>query len=257
MDQFLKQIIKEAGYLAKGFYKEGVEHEYKTSASDFVTKADREVELFIRAKIKEKYADHAIMGEEHALEGDENAEYKWVIDPIDGTRNFAKHIAVWCTLIGITKNGKPYMGACYDAINDELFFAEMGKGAYLNDKKISVSSITDIGHCYLIFSGGSRDYCREKDYERYAQWQKNSAKGNGLWVHNFGTMLPACHLAAGRVDAFVNNTGKLHDNLAPYIIATEAGAKWTNSYGEEWNLEDRDMVVGNPTLHPKLLELFD
>jgi len=256
MEKFLKQIIREAGYLAKGFYEEGVDCEYKVSASDFVTKADREVEFFIRAKIKEKYPDHAIMGEEHDLEGDENAEYKWVIDPIDGTRNFVKHIAIWCTLIGITKNSKPYMSAVYDAINDELFFAQKGKGAYLNDKKIRVSDVESIEHCYLIFSGGMRDYCKEEDYERYMHWQERSNEGNGLWIHNYGTMLPACHLAAGRIDAFVNNTGKYHDNLAPYIIATEAGAKWTNSYGEEWNGEDRDTVVGNPKLNPKLLLLF-
>ncbi|MFA6486527.1 MAG: inositol monophosphatase [Candidatus Magasanikbacteria bacterium] len=259
MQEFLKQIIREAGYLAKGYYHEGVEKSYKGNPSDIVTVADRAVSDFLIKKIRECYPDHGIISEEVDGEINPGAEYTWVIDPIDGTRNFANHISLWCTLIGVTKNNQPYLGAIYDAINDELYFAEVGKGAFLNDRPIKVSDHHEFDHNYLVFSAGyGQGYgsYNSTGYKRYYQFLQTIMGDKGHWIHNFGTMLSVGFLAAGRADAVVLNCGFYHDYLAPYVIATEAGAKWTNSFDKEWKKGEMDIVVANPILHKKIIELF-
>jgi myo-inositol-1(or 4)-monophosphatase len=255
MLDFLKETIKEAGYLAKGFYIRGVKSSVKSAPFDLLTEADLAVEKFLVDKIKEQYPAHGIISEETAEEHNPGAEYTWVIDPIDGTRNFAKHIAVWCTMVGLTKNGKPYLGAIYDAMNDELFYAQAGKGAFLNDKPIKVDTYNDVENCFLMFSAGEAKN-NPKKYKSYIRFHNNLQGEKGHWVHNYGTMLSLCHLAAGRIDAVVCNGGYYHDYLAGYVIATEACARWTNSMGGVWKRGEMDIVVANPKLHKKLLKLF-
>jgi len=259
MKNFIQQTIKEAGYIAKGFYKEDIEHTIKCDdPTDVVTKADIEVEKFLIEKILSKYPDHGIISEESdSINID--AEYVWVIDPIDGTRNYARHIAVWCVMVGITKNGKPYMGAVYDAINDELFFAEVGCGAELNGNKIKVSDHKDIKDCFISYTGGVKNKNSPYDagnFAGYVKFYDNLRADHGHWTHNFGSTMSMCFLAAGRVDAVVMNSGLYHDYLANYVIATEAGAKFTDSDGNDWKAGRKDVVVANPVLHKKLLTLF-
>lgn len=259
MRDFLKSIIKEAGYIAKGYYHAGVESREKCGPTDLVTIADKEVSDFLIKKIRERFPDHGIISEEEADEINPGAEYCWVMDPIDGTRNFAKKIGYWCTMIGITKNGAPYMGAVYDAINDELFFGEVGQGAYANDQPIKVSSIDDPYTCYIDFSVGRFGNNSPYDTEYFADYFRffsNLCRPHGVWNMNFGSCLSVCHLAAGRMDAYVLNGLLYHDILASYVIATEAGAKFTNCRGGDWKRGDKEVVVANPILHAKLMALF-
>ena len=259
MENFIKEIIREAGFLAKGYYHEGVEHHYKFDSTDLVTAADRAVNDFIIQKIRERFPDHGIISEETEGEINPGAQYTWVIDPIDGTRNFANHIAYWCTMIGVAKNGRPYLGAIYDAMNDELFFAEVGKGAFLNDHPIKVSNASDPYKCFMIFTigvfGGGNPY-DSGYFPNFFKFYQNICRPRGLWAMNYGSMLGTCHLAAGRMDAVLVNGLLYHDSLAGYVIATEAGARFTNCLGENWSRHDKNIVVANPVLHEKLMELF-
>lgn len=261
MQDFLKEIIKEAGFLAKGYYHEGVEHTMKSDPTNLVTIADTTVSDFIIGKIKEKYPDHGIISEEEKEEINPNAQYTWVIDPIDGTRNFANHIAFWCVMIGLMKNRQPYLGAIYDALNDELFFAETGKGAFLNGAPIKVSACDDLesfslSFCHGSIRSGSPYNSTPENHQRYLKFYHNLIGENGHWVSNMGCMLPTCGVASGRVDAIVHNSALFHDYLAAYVICTEAGAIFTNSRGEPWQYTDKDIVVANKKLHPKLIKLF-
>ena len=260
MQEFLKQTIREAGSIALGYYKAGVSSTNKSSRGDVVTIANIETEKFLVNKILQQYPDHGIIGEEGGADGNLDAVYKWVIDPIDGTRNFANHIAFWCTMIGIEKDGKPYMGAIYDAINDELYFAEVGKGAFVNGNKISVNSYSEVEHCFLMYSGGVKekeDYIYQPDnFEGYKRFLDNLIGDTGHWVHMMGSALSLCHLAAGRIDAILMNAGAYHDYLPGYIISIEAGAKFTNSDGDNWQKGRKDIVVANPKLHKNLMKLF-
>ncbi|MBU2542659.1 inositol monophosphatase [Patescibacteria group bacterium] len=259
MLEFAKNLARDAGSLALGYYKEGINQRFKSDPTDVVTDADIAVSDFIIEKIKETYPEHGIISEESEENINETAEYVWVVDPIDGTRNFAKHIAFWCTMIGITKNGEPYVGVVYDAINDELFYAERNKGAYLDGKKITVSNHKEVEHSFLVFSLGVVDENSSYNPDRFAEYQKfynNLIGDNGHWTHNYGSMLESCHLAAGRIDVVINSCALYWDYLAPYVICTEAGAKWTDCEGKKWEKGKMDIVVANPNLHKKLLELF-
>ncbi len=259
MLEFAKELAKDAGSLALSYYKERIGHCFKSSPDDLVTDADIAVSDLIIKKIKEKYPDHGIISEEEDEIVNPDAEYVWVIDPIDGTRNFAKHIAIWCTMIGLTKNGEPYIGVIYDAINDELFYAEKDKGSYCNGERLSVSKHGDVKHAFTVFSNGivnDESPYSPKKFKEFIKFYKNLMGENGHWISNYGTMLEACHLAAGRIDVLVKNSGLYHDYLAPYVVATEAGATWTDCTGEKWEKGKMDIVVANPKLHKKLLELF-
>lgn len=261
MQDFLKAIIKEAGFIAKGYYHEGVEKNYKSDPTDIVTVADKEVSNFIIDKIKHRFPEHGIISEEEKDEYNPSAEYTWVIDPIDGTRNFANHISDWCVMIGLMKNRLPYLGAIYDAMNDELFFAETGKGAFLNEQPISVSSTDDLKSFSLIFQAGiirpgSTYSSTPENYPRFIQFYNNLMGDDGHWITSTGSRLNMCRIACGRIDAMVANAGVFHDNLPGYVICTEAGATFTNSKGLPWQYHEMDVVVANPKLHQKLLELF-
>ena len=262
ISDFLKQIIKEAGFLAKGYYREGIEYQTKSDPTDLVTQADREVNNFLIKKIREKYPTHGIISEEEPDEINPGAEYTWVIDPVDGTRNFANHIGVWCTMIGITKNNEPYLGAVYDALNDELFFAEVGQGAFLNDKPIKVSTTVDVKSFSIVFSCGqnrnnSPYNIGEEKLKKYLRFYHNLTHQDGHWVANFSTALSICHLSAGRLDTYMMCGGLYHDYLPGFIIATEAGARFTDSDGQIWQRGRKDSLVANPQLHQKLLRLFE
>ena len=261
MLEFAKKMAREAGSLALGYYKEGMKYSVKTKPDDLVTEADLAVSNFIINQIKNNYPDHGILSEEEEEIINDSAQYVWVIDPIDGTRNFAKHIAVWCIMIGLEKDGKPYIGVIYDAVNDELFYAEIGKGAFLNDHKIEVNRQSDLDYCFLSYSGGENrlnsPYNIPNDiFDKYKRFYVNLIGDNGHWVSNYGTLLSISHLATGRIDAVVNDAGLYHDYLASVVIAREAGALVTDSDGNPWKKGRRDIVIANPLLHKKLLELF-
>lgn len=259
MLEYLKKIIKEAGYLAKSHYLEGIAREFKSDNTDLVTHADIAVDKFLVNKILEKYPDCGIHSEERKEEINPTAEFMWVIDPIDGTRNFASHIGYWCVMVGITKQSKPYIGVVYDPINDELYYAEVGKGAFMNGRKIQVSGEDDLAHCFMVFSSGRNNtgsvYDSDK-YEKYKSFMNKLLGEKGFYLHHYGSMLAMCQLATGRIDAAVSNGGLFHDYLAAHVIATEAGAKWTNSSGQPWQRGEPDVVIANPKLHTKIMDLM-
>lgn len=252
MQDFLKLTIKEAGGIAKEFFHQGVSHRAKSTLGDLVTDADIAVSNFIIEKIHERYPDHAIHTEEEGDDINPGAQYEWVIDPIDGTRNFAMGISFWCVMVAVLKDSELYISAIYNPLADELFFAEADKGAYLNDERIFVNKVDSLDHGFGIA-------IRVKGSDKEQEFREVLAKLNletSAWLHGFGTMLATCHLANGGVDFFVSNCGFDHDHLAPALICSEAGALITDSDGNKWTRYRRDIIIANPNLHPKLLELF-
>ncbi len=251
MDEFLKITIRSAGEIAKEYFTQGVSATTKANLGDLLTVADKAVENFLVQKILAEYPDHHIHSEELAEDINPGGEYEWVIDPIDGTRNFAGAIPFWCHLIAILKNGEPYLAAAYNPIADELFFAEAGKGAYLNGRQIKVNSVDT-----LDFSFGHIVRNTAQDVAGFKQLALRVINETTAWAHNFGTMLSACYVAAGGADFFAINCGYDHDYLAPALICAEAGAQVTDSEGNPWVRGRRDLVIANPLLHAKLLQFF-
>jgi len=255
---FLKVTIREAGELAKDYFEKGVSFEVKSHLADLLTVADVKTSEYIVNAIKEKYPDHSITSEELEESINPGAEFEWVIDPIDGTRNFAVGIPMWCIIIALVHNGETILGAVYNPIGNQLFFAERGHGATVNNMPIKVGDKDDFEMAIANFS---RMPYKGEVYghriEEYKHFLDKLNRDTSSWIHQFGSMLPMCHMAAGGIDFCVQNAGLDHDYLAPALIAREAGCTVTDSEGNEWKRGRQDIVATNPKLHPKVMELFN
>lgn len=252
MQDFLKRTIREAGAIAKKYFDEGVKHSTKVHIGDLLTAGDIAVSDFLVGQISKKFPDHQIHSEEMKEDINPGAEYEWVIDPIDGTRNFAMGVPMWCQLVAVLKGGEPHLAAIYNPIVDELFFAEKGKGAELNGEKITVNGVDSLDHS---FGAMIRSYDTMHE-ERYKKFLCAITNDTTVWMHNYGTMLAAAFVASGGADFFVTNAGWDHDYLAPALLCEEAGAKVTDSDGNPWKRGRRDIVIANTALYPKIMALL-
>lgn len=254
MEDFLKQIILEAGALAKDYFLKGVSFKSKAHLGDLVTEADVAVSDFLIKKIHEQYPEHAIYTEEAKDKINPGAEFEWIIDPIDGTRNFAKGIGMWCVMIAVYKNNMPVLAAIYNPLASELFFAVKGKGATMNGAPIKVNQVEVFDHAFgFAVRGIVIDPLREANYRRFIEKLTNETSA---WMHNFGTILAACYVASGGADFYAVNCGRDYDYAAVVLIAAEAGAVVTNADGQPWTRDRNDIVIANPKLHAKILELL-
>lgn len=252
MNEFLKRTIREAGGIAKEYFDKGVKASAKRHVGDLLTEADIAVSNFLVGAIQKQFPDHQIHSEEMKEDINPGAEYEWVIDPIDGTRNFAMGIPMWCQLVAVLKNGEPYLNAVYNPIVDELFLAEKGKGAELNGEKIMVNGVDSLDHSFGIVI---RHY-ESTHMDRYRDFLCKLTNDTTVWMHNYGTMIGAAFVASGGADFFVTNSGLDHDNLPIALLCEEAGAKVTDSDGNPWKRGRRDIVIANPVLHSKIMELL-
>ena len=259
MLEFAKKLAKRGGKLALRYYKDGFSCKIKSNPSDLVTEADVAVSDFIVEEIKKKFPDHGIITEETDGIYNDGAEYTWVIDPIDGTRNFANHIPIWCTMIGITKNDQPYIGVIYDPLHDELFYAKSGEGAFCNGKKINVNDKENLDYSFMVFTSGKSDHqslYSTPEFIDYKRCLNNLIGEKGRWLHQYGCMIDMCYLSAGRLDVVAKNGMLYHDILAPYVIAKESGAKVTDCFGKDWEKGKKNLVVANQKLHEQIIKLF-
>ena len=144
---FIEQTARESGALLMRHFKARVEIEYKGDV-DLVTVADRESETLIVGRIRERFPKHDILGEE-GTRTETGADYKWYIDPLDGTTNFAHGFPVFCVSIGLEHKGKRIAGVLFDPTRNELFAAEKGSGATLNGERIEVSKVAKLGEALV------------------------------------------------------------------------------------------------------------
>lgn len=144
----------------------------------------------------------------------------------------------------------------YNPTADHLFFAEKGKGAFLNGEKIHTNNKDTLDYAYGVFARAYEGGIYGDYFERYRVAGVRLVLETTAWMHNFGTILPACHIAAGGVDFMMGNAGMDWDFLAAFLICEEAGAVVTDSDGNPWRRGRQDYVIANPDLHPKLLRLF-
>lgn len=231
--------------------KEGSAYSKSEGRWDVVTKADLLVEKKIISAIKKKYPAHGIIAEESGRLN-QNAEYVWIVDPIDGTLNFSLGIPMFGVMVCLTQKQKVILSAIYIPATKELFFAKEGKGAYLNGKRIHCSRVSTLDHTVGATSASLRG--------KVAAFFKNlmkAAKKNEIMLGSLGSIaVNACYTACGKRDWIVGLVGGVpHDFAPPYLIMKEAGCKVTNSRGELWTLKDQGFVAANPVLHKQLLKL--
>ena len=221
----------------------------KSNINDLVTQADKESEEAIFEVIRSEFPDHYILSEEAGdLRMDSNI--KWIIDPIDGTVNFANGIPICCVSIGIEQDGKMIFGAVYNPFINEFFFSERGQGATLNEKKISVSDKTDLLRSCLV-TGFPYSYLDEPNgplqvFEKLIR--------NNIPVRRLGSAaIDICWVAAGRFDGFYEHNLNAWDSAAGFLILEEAGGKVTDFNGDYYNLYQPHILATNGKIHDDLL----
>jgi myo-inositol-1(or 4)-monophosphatase len=209
---------------------------------------DHASEKAIIEVIKQNYPDHNILTEESG-EIYQDSEYKWIIDPIDGTVNFANGIPLCCVSIGVEHNGKMILGAVLNPFMNELFFAEKGKGSTLNDKKIEVSKketvisaclVTGFPYTYLDQPNGPLQV-----FERFIR--------KGIPVRRLGSAaIDLCWVACGRFDGFYEHYLQAWDSAAGFLIVEEAGGKVTQLNGAYFSPYLPGIIASNGMIHDEL-----
>ena len=253
------QIARTAGAKLKEFFVAGVVTEYKGDV-DLVTVADRTVEEYIRGALLEAFPSHGIYGEEGTRDR-LDAEFRWYIDPLDGTTNFAHGFPVFCVSMGLEHrsqglapdaDGPIVAGVIYDPTRDELFVAERGKGAFLNGKPIHVSAVPELGEALVATGFPSR---KRHDNPNIHFYQEFTLRSHG--VRRAGSAaLDLAYTACGRFDAYWEFNLNPWDTAAGFLLVEEAGGMVTGFDGSYRRLESREILASNQLLHPEMLGFF-
>jgi myo-inositol-1(or 4)-monophosphatase len=250
----LKQTLLKATEAGAAVLKQFFEGEFKVSnkegVNNLVTEADHAAEKSIFKVIQESYPEHYILSEETG-EIVQESSYKWIIDPIDGTVNFANNIPICAVSIGLEHEGKMIMGAVYNPIMNEFFFAEKGQGAWLNNKQIFVSLKTEVETSCLV-TGFPYTYLDTPNgplqvFDRLIR--------KGIPVRRLGSAaLDLCWVAAGRFDGFYEHKLNAWDSAAGFLIVEEAGGKVTDLKGNPYNPYLPGIIATNSKIHEKLIK---
>ena len=249
--QIVEVLVRQAGaVLIEGYGN--VRHVQQKGVIDLVTEYDKRSEEIILATIQKEFPDHAILAEESGHYGG-SSEYQWVIDPLDGTTNFAHGIPFFSISIALLKNNSPVAGVVYDPLRDELFSAELGAGAFLNQRPLRVSSRTDLGQA--VISTGFPYDVRTNPRNNFAQFVQFQLRTQAV-RHLGSAALDCTWTAMGRLDGYWEFRVKPWDVGAGALIVREAGGRVTSVGGDERFLAGDSIVVSNGLLHEQMLQVL-
>jgi myo-inositol-1(or 4)-monophosphatase len=253
-------IAREAGARLKEFFTQGVVTEYKGDV-DLVTVADRTSEKLILERLTQAFPTHGIFGEEGTRER-LDAELRWYVDPLDGTTNFAHGFPHFCVSLGLERrpagvaadqDGTLVAAVIYDPLLDEMFVAERGRGAWLNQRRIHVSSTPELAESLVATGFPSR---KRHDSPNIHFYQEFTLRSHG--VRRAGSAaLDLAYIAAGRMDAFWEFILNPWDTAAGYLLVEEAGGQVTDFAGDPYRLDSRETLATNGLIHQELLGFFD
>jgi myo-inositol-1(or 4)-monophosphatase len=253
------EIAREAGARLREFLVQGVETEYKGDV-DLVTVADRTVEKLIRGRLGEVFPDHGIYGEEGTRERLEQ-EFRWYVDPLDGTTNFAHGIPHFCVSMGLEQrvadsgsgqDGEIVAGVIYNPMLDELFSAERGKGARLNGRPIHVSPVADLAESLVATGFPSR---KRHDSPNIHFYHEFTLRSHG--VRRAGSAaLDLAYVACGRYEAFWEFNLNPWDTAAGTLLVEEAGGRMSDFAGGQFRLDSREVLASDGRIHEELLSMF-
>ena len=245
---FIRQLAYDAGKVTLEYFNKGIQHDMKADATP-VTIADRSAEEFIRREIEKTYPAHAIVGEEYGEKAGEGNPFRWIIDPIDGTKSFIKGVPFYSVLIGLEIEGVARVGAaCFPAL-DEVLYAADGLGAWCNDRRVHVSDVDDMKKAVFTFTSWS-GFRTKKRLDIFENLHRDCFIGRG-WGDAYGVYL----VATGRTEIHVEPVVALWD-VAPFPpIFREAGGYFGSWSGEEGHTHGEALAT-NAALKPRVLELI-
>jgi myo-inositol-1(or 4)-monophosphatase len=244
-------IAREAGALLLDYYRRGVRVEYKGEV-DIVTDADRASEKLIVGQLRQNFPDHAVVAEEGGGHAGASG-YRWFIDPLDGTTNFAHTFPMFCVSMAVERDGELLAGVIFDPTHDELFTAEKGGGARLNNHPIHVSQVSRLEEALVATGFPSKKRHKNGNIHYYHQL---SMRSHG--VRRAGSAaLDLAYLAAGRLDCFWEFNLHPWDFAAGKLMVEEAGGKVTEMNGRPHYVDSAQTAGSNGLLHAQLLEAFE
>lgn len=251
MKNFIIKTAEKAGkYLLKNFKKDDFIQKWRGYGKAITTKYDLESDRIIRKEIQKNFPRHSIMSEESERISN-NSEWLWIIDPLDGTSNYASGNQFFsvCVALMNEKTGEFLYGVvCAPAIG-EIYYAEKGKGAWLNKKRVQVSKIKKIKDSYMLVCGGGGG----KNYERTGKISSelfNKVKD----LRKLGSAgLETAWVASGRSDSFVVTQTRPWDVAAGALLVLEAGGQITDFEGKPWRAATGDFIFSNGKIHKELL----
>lgn len=253
-------IALEAGALVRGYFERGVTAEYKGDV-DLVTEADRASEKLIGERLRQALPGHGIFGEE-GTRSELDAEYRWYIDPLDGTTNFAHGFPYFCVSMGLEHrppglpqdaDGELIAGVVYQPIHDELFMTEKGKGAYLNASRIHTSPVKLLQEALLATGFPSHKRHANPNIHFY---QQLTLRSHGVRRAGAAAM-DLCYTAAGRVDAYWEFNLNPWDTAAGVLMVREAGGSVTSFDGSPFKLESKEILASNGLLGSEIQGFFE
>jgi myo-inositol-1(or 4)-monophosphatase len=254
-----ESIAREAGALLREFYSRGVRAEYKGDV-DLVTEADRASEALIGARLRAAFPGHGIYGEEGTRSGLES-EYRWYVDPLDGTTNFAHGFPAFCVVLGCERrraglaadaDGEMVAGAIYDPLRDEMFSTAKGLGVTLNGEPVMVSRAKLLQESLIATGFPSHKRHRSPNVHFYHEF---TLRSHG--VRRAGSAaLDLAYVACGRLDGFWEFNLNPWDTSAGSLMVEEAGGKITHFNGGEFTLDSREVLATNGLIHAEMIALF-
>jgi myo-inositol-1(or 4)-monophosphatase len=271
MDQKFKPIIKAAqsgGKILKKYFGQKLKTKAKSTPADLITKVDLEAERHILKILSKYFPDYNILSEENGLIN-KNSDYTLIIDALDGTNNFVLGIPYFSVSIGLVKNSrhsshcnshryngasKIIFGVIHNPILNQTYWAQRGKGAYLNNKKINVNEINNIRDATVSFLQGYKT--PQIHYQKLIK--KLAGKKIKRVLAIWSVALDLCLLASGKIETIVCIDVELHDYIAGKLIAREAGALITDFGGkkEENEMNNTFLVSNGTNIHKQILKLL-
>lgn len=249
--EFIISLAREAGLFLKERLNDNHVIAYKGEIN-IVTDADRMSEEIITSKIYKKYPTHDILAEE-STGTNKGSDFKWIIDPLDGTTNYAHGYPVFCVSIALEKEGEVCLGAVYNPMLDEMFVAERGNGAFLNEKRISVSSTIDLSRS-LLATGFPYDI--RSDENNNINYFNGMARNVQAVRRAGAAALDMAYVAAGRFDGFWELKLMPWDTAAGWLLIVEAGGMVSDLFDKPFYLQSPHILASNGKIHDKMIAVF-
>jgi myo-inositol-1(or 4)-monophosphatase len=251
MIEFAVSVAKEAGALLRDRLNTNFQVSHKGEIN-LVTEVDIASESLIRERIATQYPRHQILAEEGGL-AETNSEYRWIVDPLDGTTNYAHGYPIFCVSIGLEYRGEMIVGVVYDPMRDELFSAERGSGAWLNNRKIHVSSTRELLKGLL--STGFPYDIKSSNLTNLDHWTNFAMNAQAL-RRDGAAALDLSYVACGRFDGFWELNLSAWDMAAGGLIVTEAGGRVSDFTGGDYSPYKPEIIASNGLIHDRMIEVI-
>nr|WP_315429290.1 inositol monophosphatase [uncultured Albidiferax sp.] len=247
-----QSIARQAGLQALEWFRKRDELVIESKGlQDMVSAADKDTELYIRAQVLARFADDGFLGEEGGLDH-ADADYLWVIDPIDGTACFVNGMHAWCLSIAVTHQGKPVIGVVYDPNSDEMFHACAGQGAYVNKQAMRAHSASSITEGVL-----GVGFSHRVPVSSFVPFLDRVLSNGGMFIRNGSGALMLSYVAAGRLIGYYEPHINSWDCLAAIVLVQEAGGTVNDFLADNGLHDGNPIIAAGAQLYGPLLALID